>query len=198
MEIMEIVSVNTGPVALLGQRRGRPVYSGIRKTPILGTTSIYLHKDGLEGDEQADQRVHGPGKDKTVYVYPRAHYELWVPEMDTALAPGGFGENLTVDGLAEDVVLIGEQWRWGEALLEVTGPRRPCFKLNMLRGNGTAEAMMRNNRCGWYFKVLQPGHVPTVGALELVHRPDDGVSIAERFREKTRRDPTIPDLRDTD
>jgi MOSC domain-containing protein YiiM len=198
MGVMEIVSVNTGPVALLGERRGRPVYSGIRKMPVIGGTPTFLGIDGLDDDEQADLRVHGSGKGKAVYVYPRNHYELWVPELNTVLVPGDFGENLTIDGVTEDDVLIGERWRWGEALLEVTGPRSPCFKLNLLRGDGTAEAMMRNGRCGWYFKVLTPGHVPTVGELELEYRPAEGTTIAARFREKARRKPDIPDIRDED
>lgn len=196
MGAMEIVSANTGRVALLGERHGRPIHSGIRKTPMSGGTPIYLHADGLEGDEQANHVVHGAGNGKTVYVYPRDHYELWVPELDTILMPGDFGENLTVDGVAEDEVFIGERWRWGEALLEVTGPRSPCAKLDMLRGEGTAAAMMGNGRCGWYFKVITPGLVPTVGSLELVSRPAEGVTIATRFREKVRRNPTIPDLRE--
>lgn len=195
---MEIASVNTGQVALLGERRGREVHSGIRKAPVLGGTPLYLDFDGLEGDEQADQRVHGAGRNKTVYAYPRDHYGLWVAEMDQVLVPGDFGENLTVDGVSEDDVFIGDQWRWGEALLEVTSARRPCFKLNMLRGDGTAQAMMRNGRCGWYFKVLRPDFVPTVGALQLVHRPTAGTTIADAFREKARREPTVPDMRDED
>jgi MOSC domain-containing protein YiiM len=195
---MEIVSVNTGRVALLGERRGRQIYSGIRKAPVIDGASIYLHASGLEGDEQADPKVHGAGRNKTVYVYPRSHYELWVPEMDTVLLPGDFGENLTVDGATEDEVFIGERWRWGEALLEVTGPRSPCVKLDMLRGDGTAAAMMDNARCGWYFKVITPGLVPTVGGLELVSRPAEGITIAARFREKARRNPTIPEIRSED
>ncbi len=197
MGTMEIVSVNTGRVALLGERRGRQVRSGIRKAPV-NDTHVYLHATGLEGDEQADHVVHGAVNDKTVYVYPRDHYALWVPEMGTVLVPGDFGENLTVDGITEDEVLIGERWRWGEALLEVTGPRSPCAKLDMLRGEGTAAAMMRNARCGWYFKVVTPGLVPTTGDLELAYRPTEGITIAARFRDRARRKPTIPDIRDED
>jgi MOSC domain-containing protein YiiM len=203
-----IVSVNAGAIALLGQRRGRPVHSGIVKAPVLGGTDLHLGPEGLldplDGhrvDFQADERVirgkrvHG-GPLKAVYAYPRAHYAPWANELNCALIPGGFGENLTVDDILEDEVVIGERWAWGDAILEVTGPRRPCYKLNMLRGDGTSEAMMANGRCGWYFRVIQTGKVPTVGALQVIDRPATGLTIADAFRRKAQDDPTVPDMPD--
>ncbi len=193
-----IVSFNVGGKRLLGVRRGLEVYSSIHKLPI-PDDEVYLNETGLQGDVQVDERivrdkrVHG-GPLKAVYVYPRAHYQLWANELSLALLPGMFGENVTVDEVAEDRVIIGEQWSWGEALLEVTSPRRPCYKLNMHLGDGTSEAMMANNRCGWYFKVLQPGLVPTTGEMHIVHRPPDGVTILEAFQDKVRRKPTVPDI----
>lgn len=205
-----IVSVNSGVVALLGERENRhgemcEVYSGIRKSPVLGHTDLYLGPEGLEDldgrriDEQADRRlskghrIHG-GPLKAVYAYPRVHYENWVAELGTVLVPGDFGENLTVDDVTESVVKIGDLWRWGQAILRVTGPRRPCYKLNMLRGQGTSEAMMQNGRCGWYFSVVQTGQVPTTGTIHILHRPTKGVTIAEAFQRKTSADPTIPGM----
>lgn len=199
-QTMSIVSVNTGIVAPLGERRGRQVCSGILKRPVVSDT-LQLNKLGLEGDEQEDQRiigdkrVHG-GPLKAVYFYPRAHYELWVQELGQALAPGMFGENVTVDDMLEGDVRIGEVWQWGDAVLEVTGPRRPCYKLNMLRGDGTAEAMMGNGRCGWYCKVLLRGTVPTHGTLTRVHRPAGGETIWESFFAKIAREPNVPDMPD--
>ena len=203
-----IVSVNTGTVALLGEYDGRPVYSGIVKAPVLGGTDLYLGPEGLldplDGhrvDFQADQRVsrgkriHG-GPLKAIYTYPRSHYPLWADELSCALIPGGFGENLTVDDVTEDEVIIGERWAWGDAILEVTGPRRPCYKLNMLRGDGTSEAMRANGRCGWYFRVVQTGLVPTVGSLQVIDRPTTGPTIADSFWRKMRDDPTIPGMPD--
>lgn len=202
MSIMGIVSVNTGQTALLGQTpRGTDVYSAIRKAPVVGGTPIYLGPEGLEGDEQTDTRLTGKGQDrkrihggplKAVYVYPRDHYLRWVAETGVVLVPGDFGENLTLDDVDEGEVVIGERWRWGEAILEVTGYRRPCYKLDLLRGEGTSRAMMANARCGWYLKVLTPGIVPTVGEVRLLHRPTDGVTILSSFREKVSRNPTIP------
>lgn len=200
MSIMGIVSVNTGQTALLGQTRsGADVYSAIRKAPVLGGTPIYLGPEGLEGDEQADtrinvrsgHRIHG-GPRKAVYAYPRNHYPNWVAEMGVVLVPGDFGENLTLDDVDEGEVVIGEQWRWGEAILKVTGPRRPCYKLDLLRGAGTSAAMQDNGRCGWYLSVVQPGVVPTVGEIRLLHRPREGTTILNAFRDKIERDPTIP------
>jgi MOSC domain-containing protein YiiM len=195
---MSIVSVNTGRVSPLGTRRGRQVRSGILKHPVT-VGSLQLGELGLEGDEQEDQRLHRGerihgGLLKAVYFYPRGHYIDWVHDLNQALLPGMFGENVTVDDVLESDVLIGEQWAWGDALLEVTEHRRPCYKLNMLRGDGTSEAMMRNGRCGWYCKVLRPGRVPTHGALTLVHRPLSGVTIAQSFRAKVTADPTVPDM----
>jgi MOSC domain-containing protein YiiM len=207
-----IVSVNTGIIALLGEQPGRfgrmrKVYSGIRKSPVLGGTDLYLGPEGLEDigghkvDEQADKRmskgrrIHG-GPLKAIYAYPRSHYENWVAELGVVLVPGDFGENLTVDDVTENDVKIGELWRWGEAILRVTGPRRPCYKLNMLRGAGTAEAMMQNGRCGWYFSVVRTGRVPTTGTIHILHRLARGVTIAEAFQRKTLADPTVPQMQE--
>lgn len=197
---MGIVSVNTGQRSLLGQTRGgKDIYSGIRKAPIVGGTPIVLGPEGLEGDEQVDtrinarngHRIHG-GPRKAVYAYPRDHYPRWVEEMGVVLAPGDFGENLTLDDVDEGQVVIGERWRWGEAILEVTGPRRPCFKLDLLRGAGTSAAMQANGRCGWYLRVLTPGIVPTIGEIRMLNRPTGGITILQAFREKIDEDPTIP------
>lgn len=207
-----IISVNSGPIALLGSRadrRGvvRDVYSGIRKAPIIGGTDVYLGWEGLRNldgsrlDFQADERVHKGqrihgGPLKAVYGYPRDHYELWIPEMSRVLVPGNFGENLTLGDITEDRVVIGELWEWGEAILEVTEPRRPCHKLDMLRGDGTALAMMQNGRCGWYFKVIRPGKVPTTGVMQVISRPGVGLTIAEAFHRKVRANPVVPDMPD--
>lgn len=205
-----IVSVNTGSVALLGERADRhgemhEVYSGIRKSPVLGSTDLYLGMFGLQDldgrkiDQQADERVirgkrvHG-GPLKAVYAYPRGHYECWVSMLNTVLVPGDFGENLTVDDVTESDVVIGEQWMWGEAIIEVTGPRRPCYKLDMLRGEGTARDMQHNGRCGWYFRVVQPGRVPTKGAMQILERPSGGITIAQAFTRKIHDDPTVPQM----
>ena len=200
--VMPIVSVNTGQLSLLGQSQGgKDVYSGIRKSPVLGGGLLFLGRNGLEGDQQTDhlsangQRIHG-GPEKAVYMYPRSHYTDWVAELGTVLVPGDFGENLTIDDALETDVCVGDRFRWGEALLEVTSPRRPCAKLNMLRGPGTSEAMMKNGRSGWYCRVVQPALVPTTGALKLLSRRADGPTIAEIFRQKIRREPIVPALRE--
>ncbi len=189
---MPIASVNVGRVAPLGNRLGHDVSSGIRKTPVIFDW-LYLSPLGLEGDEQDDRQIHG-GPLKAVYFYPSAHYTMWCAERNEALGPGMFGENVTVDDRLEADVRIGEVWRWGDALLQVTGHRRPCYKLDMLRGPGTAKAMMGNGRCGWYCSVLEPGEVPTHGALELESRPAGGMTILDSFRAKVKREPIVPDL----
>jgi len=197
--IVPIVSVNIGQQEELGTRNDRKVYSGIHKLPLIGGGDIYLDKEGLHGDIQVDERVirgkrvHG-GPLKALYVLPRDHYAQWALELGRPLAPGAFGENVTVDDVTEADVRIDERWVWGDALLRVTGPRRPCYKLDMHLGEGTAQAMMANGRCGWYFEVLEPGMVPTSGSMQVVHRPPDGATVLEVFREKVRLDSTIPDM----
>jgi len=210
LDEVRIISVNTSLATLLGRRPGRhgeirDVYSGIRKSPVLGGTDLYLGPEGLEDlaghriDQQADtrvlggKRVHG-GPLKAVYAYPDAHYERWAHELHTVLVPGDFGENLTIDGVTEDDVVLGELWKWGDAILRVTGPRRPCYKLDMARGKGTALLMQQTGRCGWYFSVVKTGRVPTRGNISILHRKPGGITIARAFREKIDRDPSIPDM----
>ena len=120
-----IVGVFVGQPAPIGEMRGRPVVSAIAKAPV---TSAWLDltTTNLAGDRQADLSVHG-GPDKAVYVYPVAHYSAWQAD-GFAVDVGGFGENLALDGIAEDDVRLGDAWRWGEALVEVSQPRAPCSR----------------------------------------------------------------------
>ena len=137
---MRVLSVNVGrPREVLW--RGKPVTTGIWKEPVVGR--VQLHALNLEGDRQADLRVHG-GLDKAVYAYPSEFYELWSrerPELD--LGPGTFGENLTTEGLPDDAVSVGDRFRIGTAELVVTQPRLPCFKLGLRMGRDDVEGMRR-------------------------------------------------------
>lgn len=171
--------VFVGRPSLLGEQRGRPVMSGIRKDPAT-TETLDLGPTGLDGDGQADLSVHG-GVDKAVYVYPSEHYRAW--EQDGfALADGRVGENISTQGRTEAEVRIGDVWRWGEALLQVSQPRAPCFKLGMHTGRkDVIPAMQRTGRCGWYLRVLETGTVPTRGPMELVEGDDAGPTVAALF-----------------
>jgi len=168
--VIELVSVNTGGPKYLGEHRGRPVRSGIAKLPV-AVESLWLDRLNLEGDAQADLRVHG-GPDKAVYAYPSEHLPVWSAELGGELGPAAFGENLTTAGATEDDVCIGDRWTWGQAVLEVCQPRTPCFKLAIHRARGDIGRRFKDSgRTGWYLRVLQPGRVPVAGPITVERHP---------------------------
>ena len=144
--------------------------SGIYKKPVSG--AVWASRTNLAGDGQADLGVHG-GPDKAVYAYPSEHYPLWRAELGLAeMAFGGFGENLTVSGLLELEVSIGDVYRAGEALLQISQPRGPCWKLARRWGiKGLEKRFSVTGRTGFYLRVLQEGNVEAGLDLELVERP---------------------------
>ncbi len=171
-----IVSVQVGRIAPLGPRR---VPSGFVKQPVSGP--VMAGELGLAGDQQADLRVHG-GPDKAIYCYPVEHYEKWravAPSAAPLLVPGGFGENLTTQGLDEDQVCIGDIFRAGGATVQATQPRQPCFKLALrFDDNQMIKAMVRSGMSGWYVRVLEPGPVEAGASITLIDRPNPQWSIA--------------------
>lgn len=180
---MTLVAVNTGLPQVIGLRRGQPVVSGIRKRPV-AEAWITLDRINLAGDRQADLRAHG-GMDKAVFAYPVEHLAAWSEECGVrpTLGPGSFGENLTLQGVTEDQVCIGDVWTWGEALLQVAQPRWPCYKLAMATGiPDIVERFIETGRCGWYFRVLRPGRVPVRGPIAIAGRHPAGVSVREAQR----------------
>lgn len=177
---MELVSVNVAEPEIIGTFRGQPITSGIAKQPVQ-QESLHLDWLNLEGDRQADLRVHG-GRDKAVYAYPAEHIERWNADLqpETPYGPGRFGENLTTRGWLEDAVHIGDIWAWGDALLQVSEPRHPCFKLGMRTGRrDIIKRMEANGRSGWYLRVLQPGQVPVAGPITVVSRALDAPTVLE-------------------
>src|SRR5450631_4197048 len=175
-----IVSVQTGRVAPLGPRR---VPSGFVKHGVNGP--VHAGTFGLEGDEQADLTVHG-GPDKAVYGYALSSYSIWLRDFSqhgALLIPGGLGENVTIEGLDETTVCIGDIVRVGTVVLQVSQPRQPCFKF-ALRFNDKhlPRAMMRNGLCGWYYRVLEPGTLGAGDAMTLQARPNPGWPVARFHR----------------
>jgi MOSC domain-containing protein YiiM len=183
-----VYSIQVGRVAPLGPE-GVP--SGFVKRAVSGP--LRVRTLGLEGDEQADLTVHG-GPDKAVYLYPAEHYPRWfsdVPHHRHSLVAGGFGENLTVAGLDEDSVSIGDTFRVGTATMQVTQPRQPCFKLGLRFDDKTlGRIMMQTGRSGWYVRVLKEGDVSAGDALVTVDRPNPAWTVARfnRFILSTRDD----------
>lgn len=174
-----VVSIQVGPVAPLGPKC---VPSGFVKRPVAGAVTASFA--GLAGDEQADRRVHG-GCDKAVYGYPDRAYAWWAaefPHLAARFVPGSLGENLTIAGADEREVRIGDRWRIGGALLQVSEPRQPCFKLALAFGEAKlARAMIRSGRCGWYYRVLEPGSVAAGDTVDLVDRPNPDWPVRRLF-----------------
>ena len=171
-----LLAVNVGRPRLLARQHGEPVQSGIAKQPVT-VPSLGLDRLNLEGDAQADLTVHG-GPDKAVYAYPSEHLPWWTAELGHELGPAAFGENLSTVGATEDDVSIGDRWRWGEALLEVSQPRSPCYKLALHRGVGDIGPRFNaSGRTGWYLRVLETGDVPTAGPIEVVERHVLGATV---------------------
>jgi len=169
-----IVSVNVSRVIEVGYR-GRKIRTGIFKSPVSGCVAV--HHLGLNGDTQADLRVHG-GLDKAVYAYAAEHYDFWEFEMSIRYPFGQFGENLTVTGVAEDRVRAGDVFRAGGALFQVTGPRFPCFKLGIRMGDQKfLKRFLESGRSGFYLRVLEEGDVSAGDLFELVETRESQPTI---------------------
>ncbi len=178
---IRLVAVNVAKPKHLAEHRGQTVVSGIAKLPVTAD-HLWLDLLNLEGDGQADLTAHG-GPDKAVYAYPSEHLPSWTAELgQEELGPAPFGENLTTAGATEDRVCIGDRWYWGDAVLEVTQPRAPCFKLAIHRNRGDSGRLLRQSgRCGWYLRVLEPGQVPVAGPVLVVpHAMAATVTAAHR------------------
>ena len=175
--LIELAAVNVGIPSLLAESHGEHVWSGIRKSSVAGTSVLWLSELNLSGDGQADISVHG-GPDKAVYAYPSEHLGPWSEELGETLGPAPFGENLSTVSVLEGDVCIGDVWSWGDATLQVTQPRWPCFKLALHRGRADVQSRLRTTgRTGWYLRVLEPGEVPVAGPIAVARRDPAGLSV---------------------
>lgn len=184
---IEIVSVNVGRPALLLKWPSGDVMSAIDKRPV-DTPTLALDTINLEGDDQADRRVIGTsaqpvhgGEHQAVYAYPAEHHPRLrdLTSLDD-IWPGYMGENITTRGATEGDVCIGDTWRWGTALLQVSAPRGPCYKLGIRMGKQAARTAIRaEHLVGWYLRVLEAGTVPTSGEIVVESRHEAGVTVAE-------------------
>lgn len=174
-----LVSLNAGEPRPLGYR-GRTVQSGIVKPPVEGALRVSKH--GLEGDAQADLKNHG-GPEKAVCVYPLEHYPYWEARLGRDPGLGSFGENFSTEGLPETEVCIGDVYRVGSSLLQVSQPRQPCYKLAARHGVPEMAAwVQQTGRTGFYLRCLEPGEVQAGEDVSLVERPAGTVSVAEANR----------------
>lgn len=187
---LRILSVNVGKVQLR-QIAGRRVMTAYAKQPVQGPVPVAPL--GLQGDEQADPGVHG-GLAKAVYAYSTAHYPFWrtvraqarVSGWDDALPFGALGENLSVEGLDERELWIGDRLVLPGCTLAVTEPRRPCFKFDAAMGFAQASRLMRESGfCGAYLGVLEPGTLAAGDPIDLQPGPRQ-VNLRELFRARAR------------
>lgn len=190
-------SVNVGQPRTV-EWRGRIVTSAIWKDPVTGP--VAMAGVNLDGDDQADRRVHG-GPDKAIYAYAIEDYEWWASTTGP-LAPGTFGENLTTAGIDLGACHIGDQWQVGSAVLEVAQPRQPCFKLGIRMGDdefpGTFAAA---HRPGTYLRIVSPGSAAAGDMIDVTPTPLPAIrvdrlvedEIAEDVLRQVVGDPRVPE-----
>jgi MOSC domain-containing protein YiiM len=176
MKLPRVASIHAGKVAPLGPD-GVP--SGFVKHSVDQPVQITLL--GIRGDEQADLSVHG-GIEKAVYGYSLENYSAWrveYPQHAAVLVPGGFGENLCIEGMRETDLSVGDIHRIGNARLQICQPRQPCFKLALrFEDKMMPKAMVRSGRAGWYYRVVEPGEIETGAAVRVDERPNADFSFA--------------------
>ena len=177
---MKLVSVNIGLPRKVPWH-GRGVTTGIFKQPIDGR--VTLRKLNLDGDRQADLRVHG-GAAKAVYCYPLMHYEYWKRELQGRDLPMGvFGENFTLDGLLEESVHLGDQFSVGSAEVMVTQPRFPCYKLGIrFEADEMVKRFLVSGRTGFYLSVTREGEVGVGDEIRVISHDPDGVPVSQITR----------------
>jgi len=178
--IMSVVSVNVGlPREVVWQ--GKTVLTSIFKEPVAGRVAV--RRLNLDGDRQADLTVHG-GKNKAVYAYPSEYYSYWRAEFPNMHLPWSmFGENLTLAGLVDDTVHIGDSFRVGSAILAVTQPRLPCYKLGIKFGrDDMLKRFLDSGLTGFYFAVLEEGEVAAGDPVTLLEHDEHEIKVSDITR----------------
>lgn len=187
-----ILSVNVAEPRKVPYLAGE-VLTSIFKSPVEGRRAVRRHN--IDGDRQSDLTVHG-GPNKAVYCYPSEHYAYWreqLPDHDLSVY-GNFGENLTTEGLLENEVFIGDIFRMGTAVLRVTQPRMPCFKLGIRFNLGTmVKRFWKSGRSGIYFSIVEEGELAAGDSIERLSRGPEEITISDVVR-LYRGDETSPEL----
>jgi MOSC domain-containing protein YiiM len=177
---LRLLSLNVGLPRQV-RFQGELVTTGIFKKPVQG--SVRLRKLNLEGDKQADLKVHG-GVDKAVYAYAGEHYDYWRQELpDMSLPWGMFGENFTTEGMFEESVNIGDQFKVGTANLIATQPRMPCYKLGVKFGSmDMIKRFLASGLTGVYFKVTKEGELEQGDEIKLIKKDENSVTVKDIVR----------------
>ena len=176
-----VISINTA-VPQTVQYQGKDIQTSIYKSPV--SHPVMLRRTNLSGDAQADLLNHG-GPDKAVCLYPYEHYAYWERLWGKPLPYGAFGENWTALGMLEEHVHIGDVFRIGGALVQVSLPRQPCFKLGLRHGRPELPELVRSTgRTGYYFRVLEEGEIAPGAPLIEVQRDRNAITVADVNRIK--------------
>ena len=175
-----LLAVHVGRIARLENtgRGGRGIDTAYRKSPVAGPVAV--HSLGLAGDHQGNLRVHG-GPEKAIYGYPIGGYTGWCadfPEIADRLVPGAMGENLVLGDADEDSICIGDVIRCGSTVLQISQIREPCSTFGVILGTTkVVRAMTRSGRCGWYYRVIEPGTIVAGDAHAVIDRPNPDWTI---------------------
>ena len=171
---MHVLSLQIGQPQTYGDpnattARDGPWETGFFKEPVVGEVAVGV--EGLAGDGQADRRVHG-GPDKAVCCYSSDHFAFWLETLQLTMAPGAFGENVTLAECDEAAVCVGDIWQAGDAVLQVSQPRQPCWKLARRWGVKQLTALVQQTgKTGWYCRVLTPGTLVAPATWSRIERP---------------------------
>jgi len=188
---MKLLSVNIGSLGEI-LRNGKKVKSGIYKQPVKGP--IKVHSLGLEGDYQANKKLHG-GIEKAICIYPVEHFKFWRNELGKPdISFGDFGENLTTFGLIEGKIFLGDRFRIGSVEMIVTQPREPCVTLDARLGVvDLSERFRKSGRSGFYFSVAKEGTLNNGDTIECIYKDENRVSVSE-FNQVINRMPGIENI----
>lgn len=188
--MFSIASLNTGTPREVTYDENRKLRTSLQRTPVKEKT--FLDLMGFQGDQVADPVNHG-GRDKAVCGYPADHYSIWQEELSREMSPASFGENLTIQGLTEDQIHIGDIFKIGDAELQCSQPRQPCHKLTKIFGYPKLTSRIQElGFCGYYFRVLKQGWLQSGMNLERIHSDEQKISVREAhylmYRDKTNYD----------
>jgi MOSC domain-containing protein YiiM len=179
----KVLSVNVGRPREF-EYNGRPAESAIWKSPVSGR--IAARGVNLDGDDQADRKAHG-GPDKAAYAYAIEDTRWWEQELGRCLAYGQFGENLTTEGIDVNDAIIGERWKIGSAVFEVSEPRVPCWRLGVrMNDEMFVRRFTEGLRPGAYLRIIEEGDLGAGDEIRVIHRPDHDLTIRDVFRIYTR------------
>ena len=171
---MKLMSVNIGKEKTY-DFDGFIIKSGLEKSPVFD--NVFIHKLGVTGDEQAEKVVHG-GVDKAVCLYPFEHYEYWENTLNRKMPENSFGENLTVQGMTEKDVCIGDIFQIGEVILQITQPRQPCYKLTYIHNVPKMSFLSQDSGfTGYYARVLKEGNLNVNDKITLIEKSPHNISV---------------------